>query len=71
MNKWTELFLGLVLLIAVILITWASSAYQWMWLGKDFNFLHSAWVFFKGGLFWLVTMVALLLIFLGISDLRN
>lgn len=71
MNKWFELIFGLVLLIAVILLTWASSAYAWTWLGKDFNFLHSAWTFFKGGLFWFVTMVAILLIILGINDLKG
>ena len=71
MNKWAELFSGLVLLVAVIFITWASSAYTWVLFGKDFNFLHSAWIFLKGGLFWLVTMVALLLIILGINDLRE
>lgn len=71
MNKWSELFLGLALLVIAILIAWASSAYSWVWLGKDFNFLHSAWVLFKGGLFWLVTMIALLLIILGINDLRG
>jgi len=71
MNKWSELFLGLVLLVAVILITWASSAYSWVWLGKDFDFLHSAWIFFKGGVFWLITITALLLIVLGINDLRE
>lgn len=71
MNKWVELTLGLVLLVMVILVAWASSAYSWMILGKDFNFLHSAWIFFKGGLFWFVTMIALLLIVLGINDIRE
>ena len=71
MNKWLELIIGLVLLIAVILVAWASSAYSWVLLGKDFNFLHSAWIFLKGGLFWFVTMIALLLILLGINDLKE
>ena len=71
MNKWFELILGLVLLIGVILVGWASSVYSWVWLSRDFNFLHAAWVFLKGGIFWLVTLIAFLLIILGINDLRE
>lgn len=71
MNKWFELILGLVLLIGTILVGWASSVYSWVWLGRDFNFLHAAWVFLKGGIFWLVTLIAFLLIILGINDLRE
>lgn len=71
MNKWTELILGLLILIGVILVGWASSAYSWTWLGRDFNFLHSAWIFLKGGIFWFVTMIAILFILLGINDLRE
>ncbi len=71
MNKWFELILGLVLLIGVILVGWASSVYAWTWFGRDFNFLHAAWVFLKGGIFWLVTLIAFLLIILGINDLRE
>lgn len=71
MNKWTELLLGLILLIGVILIAWASSAYSWVLFGRNFNFLHSAWVFLKGGLFWLVAMIGILLIILGINDLKE
>ena len=71
MNKWLELFAGLVLLIVAVWIAWASSAYSWVLFGKDFNFLHSAWIFLKGGVFWLVIMIALLLILLGVNDLRE
>jgi hypothetical protein len=71
MNKWVELLLGLILLVGVILIGWASSAYAWTLFGKDINFLHAAWIFLKGGLFWFVAMVAFLLIVLGINDLRE
>ena len=71
MNKWLELLLGLILLIGVILVAWASSAYSWMLFGKDFNFLHPAWIFLKGALFWFVTMIAFLLIVLGINDLKE
>ena len=71
MNKWFELILGLVLLIIVILVGWASSAYSWTWLGKDLDFLHAAWIFLKGGIFWLVIVIAFLLIILGINDLKE
>ncbi|PIO07914.1 hypothetical protein COU59_02560 [Candidatus Pacearchaeota archaeon CG10_big_fil_rev_8_21_14_0_10_34_12] len=71
MNKWFELLLGLVLVVGLILFAWASSAYGWTLFGKDFNFLHSAWIFLKGGLFWFVMMIGLLLIVLGLNDLRG
>ena len=71
MDKWLELILGLVLLIGVVLVGWASSVYSWVWLGRDFNFLHAAWIFLKGGIFWLVVLIAFLLIVLGINDLRE
>ena len=71
MNKWMELLVGLVLLVAVILLGWASSAYSWTLFGKDLNFLHSAWILLKGGVFWFLVMISLLLILLGINDLRE
>ena len=71
MNKWLELMLGLILLVVVIIFTWASSAYSWVLFGKDFDFLHAAWIVLKGAAFWFVTMIALLLIVLGINDLRD
>jgi len=71
MNKWLELLGGLVLLVLVIFLAWASSAYSWTLLGKSFNFWNSAWTFLKGGIFWLAIMIALLLIMLGINDLRE
>ncbi len=69
MNKWVELILGLVLLIAAILVGFFSQ--NWIVLGKDLNFLHSAWIFLKGGVFWFVIMISLLLIILGINDLKE
>jgi len=71
MNKWSELFIGLILLIGVILVAWASSAYNWTILGKDLDFLHSAWVIFKGILLWGVFFIGVFLIILGINDLKN
>ncbi|MEK6829186.1 MAG: hypothetical protein AABY15_03585 [Nanoarchaeota archaeon] len=71
MNRWLELFIGLILVVGMILIAWASSAYSWSLFGKDLDFLHAAWIFLKGGIFWLITSVGALLILLGISDLKN
>jgi len=71
MNKWTELILGLILLLGAILVAWFSSFYDWTLFGKSFDFLHAAWIFLKGGLFWLVFLIGLFLIILGISDLKN
>jgi len=71
MNKWSELFLGLILLIGTILVAWFSSVYGWTVFGKNLDFLHAAWVLLKGGIFWIVLFVGLLLIILGISDMKN
>jgi hypothetical protein len=71
MNKWANLLIGLILLIGAILVAWFSSAYDWVLWGKSFNFLHAAWVMLKGGVFWFVFLIGLLLIILGISDLRD
>ena len=71
MNKWSELLLGLILLIGAILVGWYSSIYSWTIFGKNLNFLNAAWIFLKGGIFWFVVMIGLLLIMLGISDLKD
>ena len=71
MNKWSELFSGLILVVGMILLAWASSAYDWTIFGKDLNLLNAAWVFLKGGLFWLVFMIGALFILLGISDIKG
>ena len=71
MNKWTELFSGLILVVGMILLAWMSSAYSWTLFGKDLNMLNAAWVFLKGGIFWLVFMIGVLFILLGISDIKG
>ena len=65
MNKWSELLLGLILIIGPILIAF----YSWNW--GAWNFWSAAGTFFKGGLFWLLVMVGVLFVLLGISDLRE
>ncbi len=71
MNKWIELLIGLILFIGAILVALYSSAYSWTIFGKDLNFLHAGWIFLKGGIFWLVTLIGLLFILLGINDLQD
>ncbi|MBU2616842.1 MAG: hypothetical protein KKB79_02570 [Nanoarchaeota archaeon] len=71
MNKWVELLLGLILLIGLIVFSWASATYGWMIFGKDLNILHAGWIFLKGGVFWLVAMISILLILLGLNDLKS
>lgn len=71
MNRWAEILLGLVLLVGMILIAWASSAYSWTIFGKDLDFLHAAWILLKGGIFWLAVSIGIMLILLGISDLKD
>lgn len=65
MNKWTELLLGLILIIVPVIISWYSQSWG-IW-----NFWDAAGIFFKGGLFWALVMVGVLFILLGISDLKG
>ncbi len=72
MNKWFELLLGLILLIGMVLIGYYSHVGAgWVVAGKSLDFLHAAWLFLKGGVFWFVVMIGILLILLGLSDLRE
>ena len=71
MNKWVELLFGLVITTGTILLAWSSSAYDWTFLGKNLDFLQAGWIFLKGGIFWLMMMIGILLIVLGINDLRD
>ena len=66
MNKWTELLLGLIVLLGVIVFTWYSASWDSFW-----NFRHAAWEFLKGGIFWVVALIGFVLIVLGINDLRE
>jgi len=66
MNKWLELLIGLILVIAVVLV-WGYSS-QW---GSFWNFGTAAWEFLKGALMWVVLLIGFLLIVLGISNLKD
>jgi len=61
MNKWLELLVGLVLVIAAI-CAWALNTWG---LGT------AALEFLKGGLVWFVILIGLLFLMLGISDLKE
>lgn len=71
MDKWTEILVGLVLVVGAILVAWESSVYSWALFGHNLDVLNAAWIFFKGGLWWLVFMIGSLFILLGISDLKG
>jgi hypothetical protein len=72
MNKWTEILVGLILVIGTIVIAWFSGpGGPWTAGVVNFNFWHAGWEFLKGGVFWLVLMVGTLFVLLGISDLKG
>ena len=60
MNKWLEILVGLVLVIAAVL-AWALYP----------SWGQAALAFLKGGIVWFVIMIGLLFLMLGISDLRE
>ena len=63
MNKWLELFVGLILVVVAVA--------EW---GLDYtglNFGTAALEVLKGGVVWFVIMIGLLFILLGISDLKE
>jgi len=61
MNKWFELLLGLILVIAPILI--ASMVWTSWW--------PQALSFLLGGIFWFIVGIGALFILIGISDLKG
>lgn len=65
MNKWAEIFSGLILLLGAIVIAFYSQTWG-IW-----NFWTAAGEFLKGGIFWFIVMIGALLILLGISDLKE
>jgi hypothetical protein len=65
MNKWMELIVGLILVIAPITLAFYSQNWG-MW-----NFWLAAWEFLKGGIFWFILMIGVLFILLGVSDLKG
>jgi len=60
MNKWMEIFVGLIFVVGAIL----AGFYFPTWLS-------AALVVLKGGILWFVLGIGLLLIMLGISELKD
>ncbi|MEN9626241.1 MAG: hypothetical protein RL557_569 [archaeon] len=76
MNKWLEILIGLVLIVAAVLVGWYSHYTPWDVATNSFgtisfDFGKPAWDFLKGGIIWFAIMIGLLLLLLGISDLRE
>jgi len=61
MNKWLEILVGLILIIAAV-VAWISSFWG---MGE------AALIVLKGGILWLLIIVGLLFLLLGISDLKE
>ena len=61
MNKWLEILVGLILIIAAV-VAWISSFWG---MGE------AALIVLKGGILWFLVIVGLLFLLLGISDLKE
>lgn len=61
MNKWIEILMGLILIIAAV-YAWGANI-----LGAG----TAALEFLKGGLVWFIILIGLLFLMLGISDLKE
>ncbi|MBS3079743.1 hypothetical protein J4218_06490 [Candidatus Pacearchaeota archaeon] len=61
MNKWLEILVGLILIIAAVVA----------WIGKFWGMGEAALIVLKGGILWLLIIVGLLFLLLGISDLKE
>lgn len=60
MNKWAEIFIGLIFIVAAVL----SYFYLQSWFDSAITVL-------KGGLVWFVLGIGLILVMLGISELKE
>lgn len=61
MNKWAELFMGLLLIIVAV----------YFWGMNIFGMGTAALEFLKGGVIWFIIMIGILFIMLGISDIKE
>ena len=61
MNKWLEILVGLILVIAPI----------YVWAMNYAGFGTAALEVLKGGIIWFFIMIGLLFLMLGISDLKD
>jgi len=60
MNKWLEILVGLILIVAVVL----TAFYFPSWLS-------AALVVLKGGILWFILGIGVLFVMLGISELKG
>ncbi len=65
MNKWLELFVGLILVIIAIVVAFVLP------MGVDWKIDEAAITVLKGGIFWFVVGIGALFVLLGISDLKG
>jgi hypothetical protein len=63
MNKWFELILGVILLVGVVALVLPGMPMQ--------SWGTAALIFLKGGLAWVVALIGLILIILGISEIKG
>jgi energy-converting hydrogenase Eha subunit C len=63
MNKWLELTLGLILLVGTIALIFPGMPLQ--------SWGNAALTVLKGGLAWIVALMGLILIVLGISEIKG
>lgn len=61
MNKFIEIIIGILFLVIPI----------YVWIVNLWDFGDAAFVFLKGGLVWFLILIGLLLLVLGISELRE
>ena len=63
MNKWLELILGVILLVGVVALVLPGMPLD--------SWGFAAWTLLKGGITWVVGIIGLVLIILGISEIKG
>lgn len=61
MNKWLEILVGLIFVIAAVIA----------WISGFWGMGQAALIVLKGGIIWLLIIAGLLFLLLGISDLKE
>ncbi|MEK6859576.1 MAG: hypothetical protein AABX54_02060 [Nanoarchaeota archaeon] len=62
MNKWLEILIGLILIIAMVYVFFQQTFPSWG---------QATLTVLKGGIVWFVVLIGLLFLLLGISDLKD
>jgi len=63
MNKWLKILIGLIILTGTILLVFPNMPLS--------SWGRAAWILVKGGITLIAILVGIVLIVLGISDLKN